>query len=177
MTPPLKRLWAPWRQRYIASSLKKSGSASKICFFCQNGRSRADVQNQVVNRGRTAFCLLNRYPYNAGHLMVAPYRHVGSLESLTSEEWLELLRLVNDGMRRLKRVMKPDGFNLGLNLGRVSGAGIPGHLHLHVVPRWNGDTNFMPVVADTKVVSHSLKTACRLLRAAGKTGRVPKRPR
>ena len=121
----------------------------------------------MLIRGDKAFSLLNRYPYSNGHLMIAPYRHVDSLEAVHEEEWLDLLRLANDGMARLKRVMKPEGFNLGVNLGRVSGAGIPGHLHLHIVPRWSGDTNFMPVLAHTKVISQSLEAAYRLLRRAG----------
>ena len=114
--------------------------------------------------------MLNRYPYNNGHLMVAPVRHVGRLEKLMPEEWLEMFELMNDAMARLKKIMSPDGYNIGINLERVAGAGIPGHLHLHVVPRWIGDTNFMPALAGTKVISQSLSSAYRLLRAAGAPG-------
>lgn len=102
------------------------------------------------------FALLNKYPYNNGHLMVAPYRHVGTLELLRAEEWSEILRMSQRLTKRLTETLKPHGFNMGLNLGRAAGAGIPGHLHLHIVPRWNGDTNFMPVLAQTKVISQSL---------------------
>ncbi len=162
----LRRLWAPWRQEYITSTVRKRWGSQR-CLFCEKARSRADARSQVLIRGDKAFSLLNRYPYSNGHLMIAPYRHVDSLEAVHEEEWLDLLRLANDGMARLKRVMKPEGFNLGVNLGRVSGAGIPGHLHLHIVPRWSGDTNFMPVLAHTKVISQSLEAAYRLLRRAG----------
>ena len=123
--------------------------------------------DRVLSRGRLAFSILNRYPYNNGHLMVAPYRHVGRLSKLTSAEWVEILELANDAAARLDRVMKPDGYNLGINIGRGAGAGIPGHLHLHVVPRWTGDTNFMPTVAATKVISQSLGAAYHLLKGAG----------
>jgi ATP adenylyltransferase len=121
----------------------------------------------VVTRGRLAYSILNRFPYNNGHLLIAPYRHVGRLELLTQQEWLELLELTRDAMARLKKVLAPDGYNLGINLGRTAGAGIPRHLHLHLVPRWNGDANFMPVVANTKVISQSLAAASDLLRQAG----------
>ena len=168
MTPFLQRLWAPWRQGYISAARKGEKSDSRICIFCQKPQSKAGVRNLVLAKGQMAFLLLNRYPYSNGHLMVAPYRHVDSLEKVTQEEWLDLGRLVNNGIARLKRVMKPDGFNLGMNLGRVSGAGIPGHLHLHIVPRWNGDTNFMPVLSDTKVISQSLEATYRLLHQAGR---------
>ena len=155
-----KKLWAPWRTAYISSVRR---SSSKKCIFCgkQNGKSAAD--DRILSQGRLGFSMLNRYPYNNGHLLIAPYRHVADLSSLSDDEWLEMLQLSRDAVARLQKVMKPNGYNLGINLGRAAGAGIPGHLHLHIVPRWNGDTNFMPVVADTKVVSQSLKAAHRLL--------------
>lgn len=157
-----KRLWAPWRQPYIQRPASAGGSLG--CLFCEKGKSRQDVRNLVVTRGRYSFCLLNLFPYNNGHLMVAPYRHVGELGALREEEWLDLFRLADDGIARLKKVFKPHGFNLGINFGWAAGAGIPDHLHLHIVPRWMGDTNFMSVCANTKVVSQSLRSAQELLR-------------
>ncbi len=124
----------------------------------------------MVTRGDSGFSLLNRYPYNNGHLMVAPYKHVGRLSLLTNQEWAELLDLTNDAIRRLDKVFSPHGYNVGINLGKSAGAGIPGHLHLHIVPRWVGDTNFMPTVAGTKVISQSLEAAHHLLTKAGNRG-------
>lgn len=158
-----RRLWAPWRSRYIASV--RSGKRTR-CLFCEKSKSKTDARNLVIARGRSAFCMLNLFPYNNGHAMVAPYRHVGDVSALTPEEWLEIWRLSDDLLRRMRKVFSPDGFNLGINLGRAAGAGIPGHLHLHVVPRWIGDTNFMPILADTRVISHSLASARRLLSRA-----------
>ena len=149
---------------YLRRSLKPS--FTRRCIFCEKGRSRADARNLVVMRGAHGFYLLNLYPYSNGHLMVAPYRHVGDLESLRPEEWLSLHELVSDAIRRVRRVLRPAGFNVGFNLGRAAGAGVPGHLHLHVVPRWIGDHNFMPVFSDTRILSQSLASAYRLLRKA-----------
>jgi ATP adenylyltransferase len=145
-----RHLWAPWRSRYL-----KQLKASR-CIFCVARSSRADRAHHVIDRGTHVFALLNRFPYNNGHLMIAPYRHVGSLSALRLDEWAELLRMSQRLTGRLHRRLRPHGFNLGLNLGRVSGAGIVGHLHLHVVPRWQGDTNFMPILTGTKVISQSL---------------------
>lgn len=151
-------LWAPWRLAYVAQAQPRG------CLFCRKRRARRDARELVVLRGRRAFVMLNRYPYNNGHLMIAPYRHVGTLEALTSEEWQEIGRLLVQFQRRLTRLLHPHGFNIGLNLGRPAGAGVPGHLHAHLVPRWNGDTNFMPVIAKTKVISQSLDELYRQLR-------------
>ena len=159
-----KRLWAPWRIGYIAGARK--GKKSGGCLFCRLGRSTREVQDFIVARGESCFCVLNRFPYNNGHLLVAPYRHVGDLGSLTEQESVELMRMCDDGIGRLRRVLAPDGYNLGLNLGRAAGAGIPKHLHLHVVPRWIGDTNFMPLLTDTRVISQSLHSAHQLLTRA-----------
>lgn len=165
-----KQLWAPWRMEYIARISKRSSG----CLFCQKGRSKSDARNLVLQRVRTGFSILNRYPYSNGHLMVAPYRHVGSLERLTDAEWLDLLKLIQAAMHRLDQKFLPQGYNLGINLGRSAGAGIPGHLHLHVVPRWKGDTNFMPVLSDTRVVSQSLESAYRQLKGTGSLRRSKK---
>ncbi|MBI3333256.1 MAG: HIT domain-containing protein [Candidatus Omnitrophica bacterium] len=156
-----KRLWAPWRVGYISGILKPQ---SKGCPFCGIPKARSDSKRLILARGRLSFSVLNLFPYTNGHLLVAPYRHVGRFESLTGEEWLELFSLAKDAMRRLKKRMAPHGYNLGINLGRAAGAGIPGHLHLHIVPRWVGDTNFMPVIAESKVISQSLAAAHSLLR-------------
>lgn len=164
MTLLPKRLWAPWRQRYLAR-VGGSRSPSSGCLFCRKGRSRRDAADLVLERGVYGFSLLNLFPYNNGHLMVAPYRHVGKLESLRQGEWVELWQLAQAAIRRCDRALSPQGYNVGINLGRAAGAGIPGHLHLHIVPRWVGDTNFMPVLSETKVVSQSLKSAYRLLRS------------
>lgn len=158
------RLWAPWRLAYLRSARADKPDTPGGCLFCRTGRSRRDAQNHVLVRGRLSFSLLNRYPYNNGHLMIAPYRHVGRLDRLRPEEWAELGQMLQEMLRRAERVFSPDGFNVGLNLGRVAGAGVPGHLHLHAVPRWSGDTNFMPVLAGTKVISQSLDDAYRRLK-------------
>lgn len=155
--PSVARLWAPWRSAFL------SHRGPRRCIFCAAKRPGQDRARGVVARGRLVFALLNRYPYNNGHVMVAPYRHVGRLEALAPAEWLEMLRVSQRLMARLQRAIRPDGFNVGMNLGRVAGAGFPGHQHLHLVPRWNGDTNFMPIVGGTKVISQSLDELYRLL--------------
>ena len=143
-------LWAPWRLEYIL------GDKEKGCFFCKAAKSSEDEKHLVLWRGATCFCIMNRYPYNNGHLMVAPFRHRGKLETLRDAELQELMTLTRDAQRVLTSAMRPDGFNLGANLGKVAGAGVVGHFHFHIVPRWTGDTNFMPVIADTKVVPQAL---------------------
>lgn len=158
MTPTLRgRLWAPWRRGYI-----KQGPPQG-CFLCRARRATNDRRHWVVHRARHAFVLLNLYPYNNGHLLVAPYRHVARLDRLRDPELLECWRLADQFIRRLDRLMAPHGYNLGMNLGRSAGAGVPGHVHLHLVPRWRGDTNFMPVAGGTKVISDSLDAVYRLL--------------
>ncbi|MFA4641280.1 HIT family protein [Pyrococcus kukulkanii] len=149
----MKILWAPWRIEYIRSP-KYEG-----CIFCDFPKENRDKERLILYRGKHAFIIMNNYPYNPGHVMVAPYRHVKSIEDLTDEEMLEIMKLAALVMKAIRKVMKPDGFNLGFNIGKVAGAGIDGHVHLHIVPRWNGDTNFMPVIADTKVIPESLEQA------------------
>lgn len=144
-------LWAPWRMPY----LKKVDKVK--CFFCAFPKRKKDRKNLILRRGEHCFSILNRYPYNTGHLMVAPYAHKGKMEDLDRDEILELHGLAADMKKLLDRVLRPHGYNLGINLGRVAGAGVPGHLHLHLVPRWDGDTNFMPVVGGTKVLPVSLE--------------------
>ncbi|MBI1953220.1 MAG: HIT domain-containing protein [Candidatus Omnitrophica bacterium] len=169
----MKRLWAPWRIGYILQPKAVNGRG---CLFCRLRRPRSGAKELVLTRGTFAYSVLNRYPYNNGHLLVVPYRHVGALSRLTQEEWLDLWRLTLDGMERMRKVLRPQGYNVGFNLGRAAGAGIPGHLHLHLVPRWAGDVNFMPVLADHRVVSQSLDTAHRLLARAFPL-RSPARPK
>jgi ATP adenylyltransferase len=146
----MDQLWAPWRHEFIYVRQRRG------CIFCRAVKSRANQRHYVVSRSRHAFALLNIYPYNNGHVMVAPRRHMASLTRCRDAELLDLWRLVNAVQTRLQRVLRPQGFNLGVNVGRPGGAGIPGHVHVHVVPRWTGDTNFMPVVAHTKIISDSL---------------------
>ena len=142
------------------------GKKPKGCIFCLRKKSSQDKQSLIVFRGKTAFVILNLYPYNPGHVMVVPNRHIGRLDRLSGPEQKELLGLAGKSVNALKRAFRPQGFNLGMNLERVAGAGVLGHIHIHVVPRWNGDTNFMPLVADTKVLSSSLSRTFSQLKKA-----------
>ena len=155
-------LHAPWRIEYILAKKPelKAGVFARIAHSCD------DEANLVVVRDRTGFALLNRYPYNGGHLMVVPYKEVPDVNGLTDEEMSDLWKLVRRCINALTAVMKPDGFNVGINLGKVAGAGILEHLHIHIVPRWNVDTNFMPVIADTGVVPEALQEVAARLRAS-----------
>lgn len=153
-------IFAPWRIEYIRAP-KLEG-----CFLCDFPKKDRDEDCLILYRSKTCFVIMNNYPYNPGHLMVSPYRHVGNIEDLSEEELLDLMVVTQRMVSLLKRVMKPDGFNLGFNFGKVAGAGVEDHLHLHIVPRWNGDTNFMPVVADTKVVPQAVKDTYKALREA-----------
>ncbi len=152
-------LWAPWRSKFLYRSVR----GGERCVFCVAGASKADRQHHVVARGRAVFALLNLYPYNNGHFMVAPYRHIGALERLEPAEWAGMLEVLRGVVGRLKRAVRPQGLNVGINLGRVAGAGIPGHLHLHAVPRWRGDSNFMPLLGGARVISQSLDELYTLL--------------
>jgi ATP adenylyltransferase len=147
----MERLWAPWRIRYIL------GEKDAGCFLCRKPQEADDAKNLILIRDRTCFALLNTFPYNAGHLMVAPYKHTAELEDLAEQELTELMLLTRRCKQVLQKTLKPDGFNVGFNLGRAAGAGVEDHLHLHVVPRWNGDTNFMPVLGETRVVPQALE--------------------
>ncbi len=134
------------------------------CIFCEKPAQNKDEENYIFHRGKHCFALLNLFPYNSGHFMVAPYRHVANLEDLTEEETLELWKIVSIGIKILRETMNPHGFNVGINIGRTAGAGYEGHIHVHVVPRWNGDTNFMPVLADTKVIPEHLAVTYKRLK-------------
>lgn len=159
----MKKLWAPWRMKYITGVAKKKQSG---CIFCKKPKSKANLNNYILHRGKKAFIMMNIFPYNNGHLMIAPYRHVGDFTALNDAELLEIMQLAQACQKAMTKVMKPQGFNLGFNLGRVAGAGIEDHVHLHLVPRWNGDTNFMPVLADTKVVSEALEDSFKKMNKA-----------
>ena len=148
----MERLIRPWRMDYV------SGPKEEACFFCIAIGSADDAANLVVARRPHALAILNRYPYNSGHVMVAPLRHVPSLGDLSADERLGIMDLVTETVAVLEKEMHPDGFNVGINLGRAAGAGVPGHLHVHAVPRWVGDTNFMPVVGETMVLPEALET-------------------
>ncbi len=148
----MDKLWAPWRIKYISKIEKHKG-----CVFCRILKEKEDSKNFIFIRRESAFAVLNIYPYNNGHTLVLPNRHVGELEELTQLEREEVLDLVIEVKKLTDKVLKPGGFNIGFNLGRLAGAGFPGHLHMHIVPRWKGDSNFMPVVSDTRVMSQSLK--------------------
>ena len=154
----MDRLWAPWREKFILCE-KEPG-----CFLCRTSREKQDRRNLILYRGEKCFVILNRYPYNNGHVMIAPYRHLGRLEGLEPDELTELMTVAQLCVRTLKSGLKPQGINLGMNLGKVSGAGVADHIHLHLVPRWQGDTNFMPIFAQTKVVSVGLADTYRLLK-------------
>lgn len=147
----MERLWAPWRMAYIGQG-EVDG-----CIFCDKP-ALEDSEAMIVYRSQLGFIMLNAYPYNNGHLLVSPYKHTAEMTDLNSEERLELMNLVEMGISGLKKACSPDGFNVGVNLGRVAGAGVAGHLHFHIVPRWNGDTNFMPVLSDIKVLPEALES-------------------
>ncbi|MDP6118919.1 MAG: HIT domain-containing protein [Planctomycetota bacterium] len=146
----MKNLWAPWRLDYILDE-KEEG-----CIFCHAVQKEEDSTRHVAIRGDACFCILNKFPYNVGHLMIAPNRHVSRLNELDEAELVEMVTLAQRLEDVLTRMMRPDGFNIGFNLGKAAGAGIEAHLHLHIVPRWEGDTNFMPVLGDTRVVPQAL---------------------
>jgi ATP adenylyltransferase len=155
----MDQIWAPWRMEFIMQGEKNT------CFLCQKSSEDNDVENLILYRGKRNFILLNAYPYNPGHLMVAPYRHIGSLLDTEEDELKEHFELVRMSVQLLTNVVKPAAFNIGMNLGRVAGAGVADHIHTHIVPRWQGDTNFMPVVAETKVLSEALQQTYKKLHA------------
>jgi len=160
----MERLWSPWRMKYIVS---KKGEG---CIFCGKIAENDDQTSYVLHRGEKCYVMLNLYPYNNGHLMVSPYQHVPSLEQLEEDTLTEMMRLVNKSLKALRRAMRPDGFNVGVNIGKAAGAGIEQHVHIHVVPRWNADTNFMPVFSQTRVIPELLDETYRKLKAAWEEG-------
>jgi ATP adenylyltransferase len=157
-------LWTPWRLSFIMGP-KPSG-----CIFCDKPGESRDRENYILARGAEAFVILNAYPYNNGHLMIVPYAHTANVEDLSASVQAELMLWTTRAVGALKRAISPEGFNIGMNLGRVAGAGIADHLHLHVVPRWGGDTNFMPVLGETRLIPESLESTYDRLIAAGIAG-------
>jgi ATP adenylyltransferase len=149
----MKRIWAPWRIKYLLEDPKKN----KGCLFCRFYKERSDKKNLVLLRTESSFVVMNRYPYTNGHLMVVPQRHVNDTVKLKGSQRADLWETVETAKALLQEVLHPEGLNVGINIGKVAGAGIPGHVHVHIVPRWGGDVNFMPVVSQTKVISQSLK--------------------
>jgi ATP adenylyltransferase len=146
----MERMWTPWRLDYILSDKRAE------CVFCEILESRDDRANLVLARNERAFLVLNKYPYNNGHLMAIPYHHVDSVEKLRPDEEAAVMAMVSLGVRVLRRAMQPEGFNIGMNIGKVAGAGVRDHVHCHVVPRWNGDTNFMPVLTEVRLIPQDL---------------------
>lgn len=154
----MDKLWAPWRIKYIA------GKKNKQCVFCSALKTKH--KNYIVFKNKYSFCLLNTFPYNNGHLMITPVRHLKDLKQLNNNEALELFQSINTAESLLNKVLKPDGYNIGINLSKSAGAGVTGHIHIHIVPRWQGDTNFMPVLNNTKIISQSLNELCKQLKEA-----------
>lgn len=160
MTPALQRLWAPWRLGYVVEASK---SPRPECFICHGLADRNDRGHLIAWRTPRAVVVLNKYPYNNGHLLIAPQAHKARLDELTPEETLDVHQTLTRMIQVCDQLLRPDGYNIGVNLGRVAGAGLPGHLHWHLVPRWNGDTNFMPILGETKVIVQSLESLYDLL--------------
>lgn len=154
----MHRLWAPWRIRYITRDKKGE------CIFCRKVVEGKDEENYILLRGETCFVILNTYPYNNGHLMVVPYRHIASIEKMSLKETSEMMELTGRMVKVLKEAMQPEGFNIGMNMGKAAGAGIEEHIHMHIVPRWGGDYNFMPLLSDTKVIPEALEESYRKLK-------------
>jgi ATP adenylyltransferase len=167
--PKQKNLWAPWRIGYIQGLADKSE-----CFICRDVANPAnDDENLVLWRTSSCITILNRYPYNNGHLLIAPIRHIGDLSQANDDELLEMTKLIRDSQKVLSAAIKPHGFNIGINIGRCAGAGLPEHIHIHIVPRWNGDTNFVRVCSDTYLISQSLTELLDALKQAGKKLNLP----
>jgi ATP adenylyltransferase len=158
-----QRIWAPWRLPYVKGASK---DVERECIFCGKPASDDDEANLIVHRGKRCFVILNLFPYTSGHLMVAPYEHLATLTELDPDTVLEMMRLTQRAMGVLERKYEPHGYNVGFNQGRVAGAGVEHHIHMHVVPRWGGDTNFMPVLADTRVMPQTLEESYAALKGS-----------
>ena len=164
-----KNLWAPWRIPYIQGLAEKSE-----CFICHDLENKEnDDQNLVLWRTQNCIIVLNRFPYNNGHLLIAPIRHIPGLDQTSDEEMLEMTKLIREAQKALSLVIKPHGFNVGMNFGRCAGAGLPGHLHIHIVPRWDGDTNFVNVCSNTNVISQSLAELLKQLKSVSREHKLP----
>jgi ATP adenylyltransferase len=159
----MERLHSPWRSKYI-ESFSQSKEDTEECVFCKALKEQQDEKNLILIRGNFCFVIMNLYPYNSGHLMIVPYRHVPSIIDLSDEETTESMMLIKQMIKAIKIVSHPDGFNIGSNIGRTAGAGIDKHVHFHIVPRWSGDTNFLPILADTKMISEDMRETYRKLK-------------
>ncbi len=157
-----ERLWAPWRMQYVSTA----NQPSEGCIFCNKPAEANDAENLIVARSELCYAILNLYPYTSGHLMVVPYRHTSDFTRLSAEESLDLFQLAQQCVSALERTYRPDGFNIGFNLGRSAGAGIEEHLHMHIVPRWYGDTNFMTTIGEVRVLPESLEQTYQRLASA-----------
>ena len=155
----MKRLWASWRMKYISSADKQPG-----CAFCEALKKEDSSENLIVHRGKNSLIILNKYPYTSGHLMVAPLVHVANIEELDAETGNEIFQLITHSTTTLKMVYQPEGFNIGANLGQAAGAGIPGHLHFHIVPRWNGDTNYMSTIGEIRVIPEDIEVTYKRIK-------------
>ena len=156
----MREIWAPWRMEYIMANSKENDG----CFLCEKAAQQNDEENYILYRSQHNYVILNAYPYNSGHLMVVPYKHGGDMGDLSADEMADHLRVVSRSLKAMREAIEAQGFNIGMNIGKVAGAGVTDHLHTHIVPRWEGDTNFMPVIADIKVVPEGLKETYRKLK-------------
>ena len=162
----MDKLWSPWRSKYIDTFKPGNSSGENECLFCKIAKENRDKENFLIHRAEKCFIIMNLYPYNSGHLMIVPYKHASSLKELDTDTNLDCMKMLNLGCDILNDSIIPHGFNIGANIGRVSGAGIEDHIHFHIVPRWNGDTNFMPVFNDVKVVSEAMDATFTKLSAS-----------
>ncbi|MFH1577602.1 MAG: HIT domain-containing protein [Candidatus Omnitrophota bacterium] len=158
----MNKLWAPWRIKYIKTAAKKQSG----CLFCRSKKSKRN--SYIFLKNRYCFAMLNIFPYNNGHVLISPTRHTGDLKTIKQAEVAEIFKMLQEVIRLLDKTLKPQGYNIGMNIGKCSGAGIPGHLHIHIVPRWQADTNFMPVLSNTKIISQSLNELYRTLKKISK---------
>jgi ATP adenylyltransferase len=161
----MDKLWSPWRSKYI-ESFKPGSDKEEGCLFCRIAEENKDKENYLVYRGRESYIVMNLYPYNSGHLMIVPYQHASSLSEFDEATRLDCMNMINLGCDILGKAVYPHGFNIGANIGRVSGAGIDEHVHFHIVPRWNGDTNFMPVLNEVKIISDFMDATYEKLKKA-----------
>jgi ATP adenylyltransferase len=160
----MDNMWSPWRSQYIETFKDENSSSGDNCFICEAiSNTSEDLLRHVVARRNHVIVLMNKYPYNNGHLLIAPLNHISKFEDLNQDEMLQVMQTINDSIKVMDNTIKPHGYNIGVNIGRSSGAGLPGHIHFHVVPRWNGDTNFMSVLSDVKVISQSMAQTQELL--------------
>ncbi len=160
----MERLFSPWRSEYIGSFSKAKMKKNEECLFCSAAKNKNDSRRLILFRRQFCFVMMNLYPYNSGHVLIIPYNHTSQFSRLSTKEYADVMAASARVMEAIDKTMQPQGFNFGANLGRVAGAGIDQHIHFHIVPRWNGDTNFMPTLADTKLVSESIQASYRKIK-------------